>query len=326
MKPLTKHFFNIIAVLLSIIVLLISCSAVNNPGGSVSPLLFAVILTVICTLIGTLAVLGGIGGGVIFTPLFLGFTQIDSYIIRSTGLFVAMTGTLVAAKPFLEKKLANMRLVLIAALPCSLFAILGALLAAYINTSMGQSGEAFIRGMLGILVIAIAFIFIIFGKRATFPQPGKKTAQGEEISLNTSYYEPSIGQDVTYKVSNLIPGSLLFSGVGFISGLFGLGAGWAMVPVFNLIMTVPLKVAATTSTVTISLGNSAAIWPYIRGGGLFPLVAIPCMLGFIIGSRIGSRLMIKINTNYIKWIIISLMFLAGTRLIIKALAIARQLN
>ncbi|HMA99496.1 MAG TPA: sulfite exporter TauE/SafE family protein, partial [Spirochaetota bacterium] len=262
----------------------------------------------------------------IFTPLFLGFTQIDSYIIRSTGLFVAMTGTLVAAKPFLEKKLANMRLVLIAALPCSLFAILGALLAAYINTSMGQSGEAFIRGMLGILVIAIAFIFIIFGKRATFPQPGKKTAQGEEISLNTSYYEPSIGQDVTYKVSNLIPGSLLFSGVGFISGLFGLGAGWAMVPVFNLIMTVPLKVAATTSTVTISLGNSAAIWPYIRGGGLFPLVAIPCMLGFIIGSRIGSRLMIKINTNYIKWIIISLMFLAGTRLIIKALAIARQLN
>ena len=41
----------------------------------------------ISTAIATLAVIGGIGGGVIFTPIMLGFTSLDSLVIRATGLW-----------------------------------------------------------------------------------------------------------------------------------------------------------------------------------------------------------------------------------------------
>lgn len=78
---------------------------------------FFFILLSICILIGILAVLGGVGGGVIFTPLMLGFTPIDSFIIRATGLPVAMSGLLMAARPFLLRGLVNIRLIFLAGVP-----------------------------------------------------------------------------------------------------------------------------------------------------------------------------------------------------------------
>ena len=98
-----------------------------------SPLAFFFTFLVICVGIGVLAVLGGVGGGVLFTPLMLGFTPIDSYIVRATGLFVAVCGSLVAARPFLSRNLANFKLILFTGVPYALFAMAGALLAGYVK-------------------------------------------------------------------------------------------------------------------------------------------------------------------------------------------------
>ncbi|MFZ8810240.1 MAG: hypothetical protein ACO2PN_19320 [Pyrobaculum sp.] len=49
-------------------------------------------------------------------------------------------------------------------------------------------------------------------------------------------------------------------GVGLVSGVFGVG-GWALVPVFNLVMGVPLKVAC--SEVAVAFGDAAA---YLSAG------------------------------------------------------------
>ena len=69
---------------------------------------------------------------------------------------------------------------------------------------------------------------------------------------------------------------------------FGLGGGWAVVPVLNLVMSVPLKVSAATSGVLLAMGNSAAIWPYINAGAMIGVLAAPWMLGQIIGGIVGA--------------------------------------
>ena len=51
------------------------------------------------------------------TPLMLAFTSIDTLIIRSTGLVVAMFSGLVATGPFMRKGLADIKLVFLGALP-----------------------------------------------------------------------------------------------------------------------------------------------------------------------------------------------------------------
>ncbi|MEZ4358177.1 MAG: hypothetical protein R2876_06085 [Eubacteriales bacterium] len=50
--------------------------------------------------IAMIAVVAGIGGGVIFTPIMLAFTNVDSVIIRGTGLIVAMFSGLISTGYF----------------------------------------------------------------------------------------------------------------------------------------------------------------------------------------------------------------------------------
>jgi uncharacterized membrane protein YfcA len=287
---------------------------------NLSPVTFALIFLGICMVIGVIAVLGGVGGGVVFTPLMMGFTPFDSFIIRATGLFIAMCGSLVAARPFLRRGLANVRLLLFAGVPYSVFAVSGALLAGYIKANMGESGDAAIRLALGVIVISLGLMIILGGKRVEYPDVGQVDGFTKRLSLSMSYFEKSLNKVVDYKLKRAPVGILLFCGVGLLSGLFGLGAGWAIVPVFNLVMLAPLKVAAASSSVLISMGDTGAIWPYLTSGGIFPLFAVPCMAGMVLGATIGARLMPRIKASFTRWLVIALMFASGAKLVFDGLS------
>jgi uncharacterized membrane protein YfcA len=315
-------------VILLVMVLLLLCgstacaAATADEAASsmgLSPLAFALLFLVICIVIGIVAVLGGVGGGVVFTPLMMGFTPIDSFIIRATGLFIAMCGSLVASRPFLRRGLANMRLLLFAGVPYSIAAVAGALLAGYVQATMGETGDAAIRLSLGILVIGLGLLILLGGRRVEYPEVKNVDGFTQRLALAMSYYEESLGKVVNYKVKRAPVGILLFCGVGLVSGLFGVGAGWAMVPVYNLVMLTPLKVAAASSKVLIALGDSGAIWPYMTSGGIFPLFVVPCMIGLVIGTIIGARIMLKVKAGFIRWLVIAVMFASGVKLIIDGL-------
>jgi hypothetical protein len=293
--------------------------AAEEQAMGMNPTVFFLVFLAICIAIGIVAVLGGVGGGVVFTPLMMGFTPIDSFIIRATGLFVAMAGALVAARPFLHRGLANIRMLFFAAVPYAIFAVIGALMAGYVKATMGEFGEALVRLALGILVTFIALLILFGGKKVEYPEVKKVDGFTERIGLAMAYWEESLGKVVDYKVARAPIAILLFCGIGLVSGLFGLGAGWAMVPVFNLVMLAPLKVSAACSKVLIGIGDTAAIWPYIMGGGIFPLFAVPCMIGLIVGTIIGAKIMLKVKAGFVRWIIIAIMLGSGIKLVLDGL-------
>ncbi len=272
------------------------------------------ILMAISIVIGVVAVLGGVGGGVVFTPLMMGFTAVDSFVIRATGLLVAMAGSLVAARPFLFRGLANIRLLLMAAVPYAIFAVVGALLAGYVKDTFGDTGEAVIRLSLGILVVGIAALIFFGGKKVEYPEVKEVDSITERLALSASYYEESLQKVVNYRLAKAPVGIVLFCFVGLISGLFGLGAGWAMVPALNLVMLAPLKVAAASSKVLIGIGDTAAIWAYLMDGGIFVSFAVPCVIGLVIGTIIGAKIMIKIKAGFVRYLIIGIMMFSGIKL------------
>ncbi|WP_156785991.1 sulfite exporter TauE/SafE family protein [Archaeoglobus veneficus] len=302
-----------------LVLLLLACTgtalAAEDATMGMSPPVFFLVFLLVCIIIGIVAVLGGVGGGVVFTPLMMGFTDIDTFIIRATGLFVAMAGALVAARPFLRRGLANVRLLFFAAVPYATFAVIGALLAGYVKETMGATGDALVKLSLGVLVIFIALLILFGGKRVEYPEVKNVDSLSERLGLAMAYWEESLGGVVDYKVTRSPVAILLFCGVGLISGMFGLGAGWAMVPVFNLVMLAPLKVAAACSKVLIGIGDTAAIWPYIMGGGIFPLFAVPCMIGLIVGTLIGAKIMLRVKAGFVRYLIIAIMFGSGLKLL-----------
>ena len=74
--------------------------------GSFSGIDIIVISFLVSVIIAIVAVITGVGGGVIFTPLLLAFTSFDTLLIRSTGLVVAMFSGLISTGPLMRKGLA----------------------------------------------------------------------------------------------------------------------------------------------------------------------------------------------------------------------------
>ncbi len=270
---------------------------------------------VLSTLIAIVAVLGGVGGGVIFTPIMLGFTSMDTLLVRSTGLVVAMFSGLVSSGPFMRKGLADVKLVFYCAIPIIVGAMLGAKSAIHLADTMGETGDALVRLLLGLVLIFIAMMFVLGGSKTEYPEAKRVDGFSRWLGLGSTYWEESLGRKVDFHAVRALLGGVLFLLVGFTGGFFGLGGGWAVVPVLNLVMAVPLKVSAASSGVLLAIGNAAAIWPYIVKGALIAVLAAPWMLGQVIGGILGAHILAKVKAAFVRNLLIGLLVLTSIKLL-----------
>ena len=275
-----------------------------------------IVLSFLCSvLIAVIAVIAGVGGGVIFTPILLAFTSIDTLIIRSTGLVVAMFSGLVSTGPLMRKGLADVKLVFLGALPIIVGGMLGSISAISLAKHLGETSDGIVRLMLGLLLVFIAMLFIFSGKNMEYPTARPADNLAMKLKLRHSYWEDSLKSTVSYKAIHIKMAIFLFLVVGFTGGFFGLGGGWAVVPVLNLIMSIPLKVATASSGVLLALGNAAAIWPYINAGALIGVVAAPWMLGQVVGGIIGAHILASVKASIVRNILITMLLASSLKLI-----------
>ena len=275
-----------------------------------------IVLSFLCSvLIAVIAVIAGVGGGVIFTPILLAFTSIDTLIIRSTGLIVAMFSGLVSTGPLMRKGLADVKLVFLGALPIIVGGMLGSISAISLAKHLGETSDGIVRLMLGLLLVFIAMLFIFSGKNMEYPTARPADNLAMKLKLRHSYWEDSLKSTISYKAIHIKMAMFLFLVVGFTGGFFGLGGGWAVVPVLNLIMSIPLKVATASSGVLLALGNAAAIWPYINAGALIGVVAAPWMLGQVVGGIIGAHILASVKASIVRNILITMLLASSLKLI-----------
>jgi len=318
-----KHMV-LIAMAAGLFLLDVSTASAAAPGpvSAISPLLFAFLVFLACTAIGTISIIAGTGGGVLFTTLFLGFTSIHPDIVRATGLLAAVCGTRIGARRYLRRGIANIRLVLFLGSCYTLFAVAGALFGLTITRRFGDTGIAVIKLTLGVIVMAVGMMYLLV-KGTAYPEVMRVDRFTRRLGLYMAYWEASfkqpLKQPIGYRVTRSLVGALVVCVVGFISGTLGLGAGWAITPLFNFVMLVPLKVAAATSAVIISIGDTAAVFPYLMSNSIFPVYAVPTIAGLIFGAEIGSRIAVKVKPRIIRYVLIAIMMGTGTKLVITGL-------
>jgi uncharacterized membrane protein YfcA len=275
---------------------------------------FWVLLLFIFTfLLGILAVMAGVGGGVLFTPIVGSFFPFHLDFVRGAGLFVALTGSLAAGPGLLRRGLANLRLAMPMALIASASSIAGALVGLAMPTDIVQV-------LLGLAIIFIVFV-MLRAKRAEFPVVEKPDKLSQVLKISGLYYEESSNELVEWKVHRTWQAMVLFVLIGFIAGMFGLGAGWANVPVLNLVMGTPLKIAAGTSKFLLSITDTSAAFVYLTSGSVLALITIPSVLGIMLGSFIGVKLLAKANPRVVRLIVIAVLLFAGVRSLLKGLGI-----
>jgi uncharacterized membrane protein YfcA len=307
-----------------LVILLISqASALARavPGSSLSPSsvsslppwLWATILFVLCFGLGILAILAGIGGGVLFVPLVGSFFPFHIDFVRGASFFITLAGSLSASSGLLSRYLASPRLVF----PLALLASTAAFVGAKVGLALPEN---IIRILLGALILLISALMLLV-RQSEYPEVERSDALSRLLCISGCYNEHTLGRDIEWKTHRTLPSMLLFLIIGFIAGMFGIGAGWANVPVLNLLMGVPLKVSVGSSLFIISIGSTAPSWIYLNAGAVLPLITIPSVLGMILGSRIGVRVLHRTEPRIIRHVVIALLAISGIMSLLKGLGV-----
>ncbi|MEW6215400.1 MAG: sulfite exporter TauE/SafE family protein [Nitrospirota bacterium] len=263
--------------------------------------------------LGIVAVLGGVGGGVLYVPIVSGFFPFHLDFVRATGLLVALSTALAAGPGLLKRNLASLRLAMPMALVASASAIVGAMIGLALPTNIVQT-------LLGATIIMIVFI-MLSARKSDFPSVPKPDKLSTALGIMGIYHEQSLGKDVEWHVHRTPPALLLFVIIGVMAGMFGLGAGWANVPVLNLLMGAPLKVSVASSVFLLSITDTAAAWVYLNKGAVLPMMIVPSVIGVMLGSQIGVRILARAKPKAVKWMVIGLLFLSGIRALLKGFGI-----
>jgi len=275
--------------------------------------IWPVALFIVTFILGILAVLGGVGGGVLFVPIVGGFFPFNIDFVRGAGLLVALAGALAAGPGLLKRNLASLRLALPVALIASAAAIVGAMIGLALKPNV-------INTLLGATILFIVVIMAT-AKKSDFPVVPKPDNLSQSLGIMGIYREESLGKDVEWTVHKTPMALGMFIVIGIMAGMFGLGAGWANVPVLNLMMGAPLKISVATSKFLLSITDTSAAWVYLNQGAVLPMIVVPSLVGIMLGSMIGVKILAKSKPKAIKWMVIGLLLFAGLRSLLKGLEI-----
>ncbi|RJR22000.1 MAG: sulfite exporter TauE/SafE family protein [Nitrospiraceae bacterium] len=318
--------FTSVHLLISLFVLfsiaLISTSALASPEAAAGTAeaveqhawwFWPLVLLILSFVLGIFAVLGGVGGGVLYVPIVSGFLPFHLDFVRGAGLIVALAGALAAGPGLLRKGMADLRLAIPMALIASACAIGGAMIGLALPTNVIQT-------LLGATILGIVVIMLL-AKKSEFPEVPKPDALSQSLRIMGIYHEPTLGKDVNWQIHRTPVGLGLFVIIGVMAGMFGLGAGWANVPVLNLVMGAPIKISVATSKFLLSITDTSAAWIYINNGAVLPLMVVPSVVGIMLGSFIGVKVLAVTKPAVIRILVITVLSISGLKALLKGLGI-----
>jgi uncharacterized membrane protein YfcA len=265
--------------------------------------------------IALVSVLAGIGGGIIFTPIMMAFTPVDSLVIRATGLIVAMFGGLISTGVFMKKGLGNLKMCMILAVSQGIGALLGAQFAIVAADMVSDYGAGMMRLVLGNILFFVAINLFPAENKFDWPNIINVDKVTKWMGLRSTYYEESENKYHSYKVTRILLGLAFVLCVGFLGGFFGIGAGWAITPIQNFALGVPIKAAAANSGIILGMVNCVAVWPYMLAGSIIPLFVLPWLSGKVVGGYLGALAFVKIKVIVIRYILSGIMIYTSFQLI-----------
>ncbi len=262
--------------------------------------------------LGIVSIMGGMGGGMLYVSIVGSFFPFHLDFVRGACLVMAVCGALSACPGLLRFCLTDLRLALPVGLTASIGSVIGAMIGLALPARVVQTA-------LGFVILVIAAI-MIKAKRTEHPEVEKPDAVSKVLGIQGSYCDLAVNQRIFWNVHRTPWALAIFFLVGIMAGTFGIGGGAANVAVLNLMMGVPLKVAVATSTFLISMTDTAAAWVYLNSGAVLPMIAVPSIIGMVLGSWLGVHILARTRPANVRLLVIFLLIFAGIRNILKGLS------
>ncbi len=238
---------------------------------------------------GFLGALTGLGGGVVLVPLLTLLFHVDIRYAIGASLVSVIATSSGAAAAYVKEGFSNIRIGMFLEIATTLGALLGAYLALRVPTHAIA------------IVFGLVLLYSAWLSGRTQPPLSESPAPdplATRLRLNGSYPSPNGPKE--YFIRRVPAGFSIMFGAGTLSGLLGIGSGAVKVLAMDQAMRIPFKVSTTTSNFMIGVTAAASAGIYLSRGYIDPGVAMPVMLGVLMGSLLGSRLLLKAKTRSLR--------------------------
>ncbi len=226
----------------------------------------------------------GIGGGIVYIPfltIVFGLSPAEAAAISLIGILATSAGS---GAFYAEHGISNVRLGLYLEIGTTIGAIIGAMLAVYV--------EDWFLSAFFIIFMLINAARMAFGHGKDCGDEGP----GHEFTVN----DLKTGRSLGYDLKNRGLGSFTCVVAGLYSSMTGVGGGVIKVPVMNSMMGVPMRAATATSSYMIGITAFSGSIVYLINGAILLDYAVFLAIGSFIGMLIGTRVSSRLDTSSIK--------------------------
>jgi uncharacterized membrane protein YfcA len=252
--------------------------------------------------------LTGLGGGMVIVPLLTLALGVDLRYAIGASLVSVIATSSGAAAAYVKEGFSNIRV--------------GMFLE--IATTVGALAGAFLAAQMSAAAIAIIFglVLLVSGYLASRPRPERSGSDrpdplAQRLRMDSTYPTPAGPQP--YHVHGVPLGFGLMFVAGVLSGLLGVGSGALKVLAMDQVMHLPFKVSTTTSNFMIGVTAAASAGIYLGRGYIDPGLAMPVMLGVLIGSLLGARVLVVAEVSVLRAVFALVILALALQMIFKGL-------
>lgn len=238
-------------------------------------------------LAGLVGSLMGLGGGIILVPaLTLIFGLPVGQAVGTSLLGVAAVST-AASIDFLKSGRADLELGITLETITAAGALTGGLLAG---------------------IIPAKIVYYLFGAILVYAAVNMIRPRKTDTEVSDAAYPKNFpaGLGLSYLAGN-------------VSGLLGVGGGVIKVPLLNMVMGVPLKIATATSSYMVGITAASGAIIYLERGDVNMHTAAAIIIGIFAGSRLGAKFSYRINTLALRLLFVAVILFTAYKMIMKGM-------
>jgi uncharacterized protein len=258
---------------------------------------------------GFLGSLTGLGGGVVIVPLLSLFLGVDLRYAIGASLVSVIATSSGAAAAYVREGFSNIRIGMFLEMATTFGALFGAALTTKIPT-------AAIAIIFGLVLIYSAYL-------STYPPRSRSDTEPSDLLATRLHMEgsyPGLEGQIPYHVHAVPTAFSLMFVAGVLSGLLGIGSGAVKVLAMDRAMRIPFKVSTTTSNFMIGVTAAASAGVYLNRGYIDPGLAMPVMLGVLVGSLLGARVLMGAKTRWLRLTFAVVILALGAEMIYSGIA------
>ncbi|NBJ67621.1 sulfite exporter TauE/SafE family protein [Enterorhabdus caecimuris] len=262
---------------------------------------------VVGLLVGVLAGLLGVGGGMLLVPAFkLGYAM-DSLMCTATSLFTIIPTSVSGAISHIRNRTCLPKLGIAAGLGGACLSPVGVWLAALSPDWCVMGAAALIIGYSAVTM---------FRKALKAPKGTTAVVAAEEriAAVQRARSEaPSIG----WREMGIGAAIGLFAGLA--SGYVGVGGGFIMVPLMMSVLHVPMKLTSGTSLIAVMILAVPGVVTQAMLGNINWVAGIAVACGSIPGAALGARLIPKVPERQLRFLFAGFLVVAAVLLVVNQL-------